>query len=74
MNINLSTYVHAPKKIVLQHITQLAPVFKKNADVIAVLQEGFIGIWGENYYTDYFGDASDNGVKRIMDSSWARQK
>ena len=63
-------YGDAPKKIVLQHITQLAPVFKKNADVIAVLQEGFIGIWGENYYTDYFGDASDNGVKRIMDSSW----
>jgi len=63
-------YDDAPKKIVLQHITQLAPVFKKNADVIAVLQEGFIGIWGENYYTDYFGDASDNGVKRIMDSSW----
>jgi len=63
-------YGDAPKHIVLQHITQLAPVLKKNADVIAVLQEGFIGIWGENYYTDYFGDASDNGAKRIMDSSW----
>src|SRR4051794_31718026 len=63
-------YGDAPKKIVLQHIAQLAPVLHKNADVIAVLQEGFIGIWGENYFTDYFGDASNNGVKRIMDSSW----
>src|SRR5690348_1402779 len=63
-------YGDASKQMVLQHIAQLAPVLKKNADVITVLQEGFIGIWGENYYTDYFGDASDNGVKRIMDSSW----
>jgi hypothetical protein len=63
-------YGDAPKEIVLQHIEQLAPVLQKNADVIAVLQEGFIGIWGEGYFTDYFGDASNNGVKRIMDSSW----
>ena len=35
-----------------------------------MLQEGFIGIWGENYYTDYFGDASGNGPGTITDSSW----
>lgn len=63
-------YGDAPKEIVLQHIAQLKPLFTKNADVLAVLQEGFIGIWGENYFTDYFGDASTNGIARIMDSSW----
>ena len=63
-------YGDAPKNIVLQHISQLKPLLQKNADVIAVLQQGFIGIWGENYYTDYFGDASENGAGRIMDSSW----
>lgn len=63
-------YGDAPKQIVLQHIAQLKPLLKKNADVIAVLQEGFIGIWGENYFTDYFGDASTNALGRIMDSSW----
>jgi hypothetical protein len=63
-------YGDAPKAIVLQHIAQLAPLLKKHADIIAVLQEGFIGIWGENFYTDYFGDPGNNGPGRIMDSSW----
>ncbi len=63
-------YGDAPKNIVLQHISQLAPLLKKHADIIAVLQEGFIGIWGENFYTDYFGDPGKNGPGRIMDSCW----
>lgn len=63
-------YGDASKEIILQHIAQLKPVLTRNADVIAVLQEGFIGIWGENYFTDYFGDASENGEGRITDSSW----
>jgi len=63
-------YGDAPKAIVLKHIEQLKPILQKNADVIAVLQEGFIGIWGENFYTDYFGDPGKNGPGRIMDSSW----
>jgi len=63
-------YGDASKAVVLGHIAQLKPLFQKYADVIAVLQEGFIGIWGENYYTDYFGDASGNGQGRIPDKSW----
>ncbi|RYY60998.1 MAG: DUF4832 domain-containing protein [Chitinophagaceae bacterium] len=63
-------YGDAPRHIVLNHIRQLKPLLQANSDVIAVLQEGFIGIWGENYFTDYFGDASTNGTGRILDSSW----
>lgn len=63
-------YGDATRHIVLQHIQQLQPVLRRNADIIAVLQEGFIGIWGENYFTDYFGDASTNGLGVITDSSW----
>ncbi|MBX2923645.1 MAG: DUF4832 domain-containing protein [Chitinophagaceae bacterium] len=63
-------YGDAPKNIVLEHISQLQPLLRKNADVIAVVQQGFIGIWGENYYTDYFGDASENGAGKILDSNW----
>ncbi|MFN8303091.1 MAG: DUF4832 domain-containing protein [Saprospiraceae bacterium] len=51
-------YGDAPLSIVLLHIGQLKPLLQANADVIAVVQMGFIGIWGENYFTDYFGDAS----------------
>jgi Domain of unknown function (DUF4832)/Domain of unknown function (DUF4874) len=63
-------YGDAPPKIIFRHIEQLEPFLKKNEDVIAVLQEGFIGIWGENYFTDYFGDASMNGIGKIADTSW----
>ncbi|MGF2410887.1 DUF4832 domain-containing protein [Ferruginibacter sp.] len=63
-------YGDAPRHIVLNHIRQLKRLLQKNADVIAVLQQGFIGIWGENYFTDYFGDASTNGAGKILDSSW----
>ena len=33
--------------MVITHIGQLAPIIKRHADVIAVLQAGFIGAWGE---------------------------
>ncbi len=66
-------YGDAPRHIVLQHISQLKPLLHQNADIIAVMQEGFIGIWGENYYTDYFGDASFNGPGKILDSSWLQR-
>ncbi|MEZ4222958.1 MAG: DUF4832 domain-containing protein [Polyangiaceae bacterium] len=37
----------APKSWILTHIGQLAPVLQKNADVIAAMETGFIGAWGE---------------------------
>lgn len=46
----------APKTVILQHITQLAPILHKHVDVILAVQHGFIGTWGEGYYTDHFGD------------------
>jgi hypothetical protein len=66
-------YGDASVAITLQHIQQLKPLLQKNAGVIAVLQEGFIGIWGENYFTDFFGDASTNGMGIIPDSSWQQR-
>jgi len=41
----------APLATILQHLDQLKPHLEKNADVIAVMQAGFIGSWGEWYYT-----------------------
>ncbi len=44
----------AEEKWVLRHIEQLAPVMKANEDVICCVQAGFVGVWGEWYYTDHF--------------------
>ncbi len=63
-------YNDAPKAIVLQHLAQLKPVLSAAADVIAVVQMGLIGTWGENYYTDYFGDASQNGQSKLLNNNW----
>lgn len=41
----------ASKATILSHISQLQPLFVQNADVIATVQAGFIGTWGEWYYT-----------------------
>lgn len=45
----------ATKARILEHIQQLKPYFIANADVITAVQAGFIGAWGEWYYTDNFG-------------------
>ena len=45
------------KSRILEHIGQLAPVLRRHRDVLAVLQQGFIGAWGEGYYTDVFSTA-----------------
>lgn len=64
-------YGDAPKNIVLQHIQQLKPFFEQHQDVIAAVQMGFIGTWGEQYYTDHFGDPSSNGGQgKLLDQNW----
>jgi hypothetical protein len=66
-------YGDASKAIILQHIEQLKPILQKNYDVILSLQMGFIGIWGENYYTDFFGDASQ-APYTLTSNNWADRK
>ena len=44
----------AEEKWVLRHIEQLDPILKANDDVICLVQAGFVGVWGEWYYTDHF--------------------
>lgn len=39
---------------VLKHVEQLKPTLQKYEDVIFVLQAGFVGVWGEWYYTTNF--------------------
>jgi hypothetical protein len=53
-------YGDATPEWVLKHIEQLKPVLQANADVIAVVQAGFIGAWGEWYYTDHFSASLGN--------------
>ncbi len=55
-------YGDASPAIVSSHIEQLKPILTDNSDVIFILQAGFIGAWGEWYYTDYFATGSPGNV------------
>lgn len=65
----------APLNYVLQHIQQLTPVVREYSDVIAVLQAGFIGAWGEwhsstnNLLTLDSRRAITNGLLDMMPAS-----
>ncbi|HEY8143546.1 MAG TPA: DUF4832 domain-containing protein [Kofleriaceae bacterium] len=50
----------ASRSRILGHINQLAPILADNADVIAVMQAGFIGAWGEWH-------SSTNGLDNDVD-------
>lgn len=62
-------YGDAPVARTLHHIHQLGPVLRRNADVIETVQQGFIGLWGEGYYSDYFSDPADPSI--VTDQNWA---
>ncbi len=57
---NMDGTADAPLDRVLGHIAQLAPVIQENADVIALLQAGFIGRWGEWHHSEYGLNTSEN--------------
>ena len=48
--------VDATLSIAQGHINQYKSHWQANADVIFVFQAGFVGAWGEWYYTDNFGN------------------
>ena len=50
----------------LSHIAQLKPLLQEFYDVIMVVQAGFIGSWGEWYYTENYTDTATR--KLIVDA------
>lgn len=47
---------------VLEHIEQLKPILIRNADVISVLEAGFIGAYGEWHTSTYYENSSGSGA------------
>ena len=55
----------APIDLVMTHIGQLAPILKENADIIFVMNCGFIGAWGEMHSSTH-GLTEPENMKKIM--------
>ncbi len=56
----------APWSIISQHLDQLQPVFEENKDVIAFVQAGFIGAWGE-WHSSSNGLATVENERKVLD-------
>ncbi len=56
----------APIGVVEQHLDQLKPVFEDNKDIIAFIQAGFIGAWGE-WHASSNGLTSPENQARVLD-------
>ena len=52
--------VDATPEWVKRHLEQLKPHLAQNADVIYVLEAGFVGVWGEWYYTTNYGNETQH--------------
>lgn len=59
------------KSQILSHISQLSSILNNNKDVIFSLQAGFIGTWGEWYYTNSDEFGTDGS---ISETQWANRK
>jgi hypothetical protein len=66
-------YGDATKKQILKHLEQLRPVLQANSDVIAAMQAGFIGVWGEWHYTDHFVQDPGN-PGNVTPEDWANRR
>lgn len=45
---------------VKRHLEQLKPHLASNADVIYVIEAGFVGVWGEWYYSNNYGNETQH--------------
>jgi hypothetical protein len=51
---------------ILGHLEQLAPAIRRNADIIAVMQAGFVGAWGEWHSSKHGLQEDHEALSRIM--------
>jgi hypothetical protein len=56
----------APLARVLQHIAQLGPLLTGNADILVAVQAGFIGTWGEWYYSRNFPLTATDARRQVL--------
>ncbi len=70
-----SDKVDATPEWVERHLEQLQPHLEANKDVIYVVEAGFVGVWGEWYYTSNYGNEQqhlNNKRRRVVDALLSR--
>jgi hypothetical protein len=62
----LENNADASKNIILSHIEQLKPILQENYDVVAYMEAGFIGSWGEWHNSTNSLDQDINTKREIL--------
>jgi len=57
----------------LDHLEQLRPILQAHSDVIALVEAGFIGNWGEWFYTDHYTADPKNNLDDITAADFAKR-
>jgi hypothetical protein len=70
--VEYTSIVQPNKQTILNHITQLSSVINLNDDIIVSVQSGFIGVYGEWYYTGGSVEFGDEGA--ISPAQWLNRK
>jgi hypothetical protein len=69
---NRGTQPQQPAKMqILRHIDQLKPTLFDNRDVIFLHQAGFLGTWGEWYYTNSAEFGTEGNISNVQ---WSNRK
>lgn len=58
----------APLDVILGHLDQLEPLLRANSDVVATVQAGLIGAWGEWYYSS--NGLNTTTARRAVTEKW----
>lgn len=69
-----SDIVDATPDWVERHLEQLSTHLVQNADVIYVIEAGFVGVWGEWYYSANYGNETQHmnaNRRRVIDALFA---
>ncbi len=56
----------AAPEYVHRHIQNIKPILQEYSDVIMCFQAGFVGVWGEWYYTDHFVSNPDTPEEHAL--------
>lgn len=64
----------ATKAQIIAHINQVAPLIQANKDVISIYQYGWIGCWGETYYSSQVTEFGTSDYENYTAAQWANRK
>ena len=73
-NSESAAVLDATKAQTLAHIQQVAPIINANKDIIATYQYGWIGAWGETYYTSQGADYGNADYNQYTAAQWSNRK